>query len=1538
MKKLLTLIFFFIYANSFATQYYISATGSDANNGTSTSTPWLTTTKVNSVSKVAGDIFSFHGGDTFYGNLIINASGSSGNPITFNSYGTGHATISGFNSTAISWTNLGGNIWESNAASTLSTCNMVVINGVNTPNGRSPQTGWYTIGSATSNSVTSSSFNSSVTNWTGAEAVIRKNNWIFDRVTVTSAAGATINFTNPDSYVAQTGWGVFIQNDVRTLTYQNAWYYNPSTKKIRIFSTSSPTNVQVATVADLVTIQYFNYITFDGIDFQGANNSFFNTGSIKHVTIQNCNMNYAGVYGILGQSITDDKPASATGCSFNNNTINHVNNNSIQLSSEYGSVIISNNSIHNNGVIVGMSKSDDGNCYTIKTDTATSTITYNVIDSSGYIGVGFEGTGSNVSYNKISNFCLIKQDGGAIYTSKGETGKIISYNTILNGVGNASGTAYPDLFGNGIYLDNQPSGGTNGTQVLNNNIDSMSNAGIYMHNPKNSIIRNNTVYFSAYCQLVVQNDDSSLTTSGLNIKNNIFFSRSATPFAARYYSMHNDLATWGTLDSNYYARPIAENTTVLDILPRGDGGTETKMNLAMWQTFSGQDAHSHKSPVTITNVNQLFFAYNYSGADSTIIIPSGTWVDVTGASYNTGSTVLHAYTSIILISTGTNLPPIANAGTNVNITLPTNSFTQVGSGSDPDGSIASYLWTKFSGGAATIVSPNSATTVINGLAAGNYVFQLRVTDNLGATATDTMSAVVNSSPPPNLPPVVNAGGSKIITLPVSSLTQSGSATDPDGTIAGYLWTQSGSNPVPATIGSPTSAVTTISSMAIPGVYAFTLTATDNLGATGSQSITVTVNAVIPVPPIAHAGVDQSITWPTNSVTLSGSATAGTGTIASYLWTKISGGIGTITNPNTASTTVTGLDIGTYLFQLTVTDNSGFQGKDTMQVTVSKGSASLSYTTVSVPYNAAPQSIGIVTSPVGLATNTTYNGVGSSPINAASYATISNIADAAHWNSTPITGTFTITPLAGTFTASNTSVQYDSLLHTIAVSTSNPAITYTITGAPQRYKNVYAVTVHNTNTNFSVPNANVTLTITAGIAPLLVWNPATPQTYPYALDGAVLNAGDAKGGVYHYTPLAGFIPSAGSLQLKVDFIPTDTNLAPIIGTTRTITINKGTDVMTASDTIQYADGNPKPITVTTLHGGAVVITYDGLTTIAPSTVGDHPFSAVYSDANWQATTITGTLHILSNTAIIKITNFANRVYTGSPINVTVTSAYPFTLVYTPSNHTDVNNNIRVIATINDGIHTGADTAIMSIIKATPTGTWGAISPQTYIYTVQSGILNASTPTAGTWAYNVSVGDTLVPGTYNLIGTFSPTDASNYNSITLTNSITVNKGSAVINISGTLKQYNGLTQFITATTTPPNLDSLATTYTGAHKDAGSYPFTTRLFSNLYTASNVSGTLTISQGSYTLSWATPVAIQSGTPLSATQYNPTSSIPVTFTFNYPIGTVLPTGVTVLVATAHPIDSVNYPVQTISVSISVYGNPMQKYFIKHGKLFPVNY
>jgi len=85
-------------------------------------------------------------------------------------------------------------------------------------------------------------------------------------------------------------------------------------------------------------------------------------------------------------------------------------------------------------------------------------------------------------------------------------------------------------------------------------------------------------------------------------------------------------------------------------------------------------------------------------------------------------------------------------------------------------------------------------------------------------------------------------------------------------------------------------------------------------------------------PVVVVEDDNTVT--TNSTTLSATATPATGkTIASTLWSKVSGGAATITTAAALTTTVTGLVEGVYVFKLTATDSAGTVSSDTVTITV-----------------------------------------------------------------------------------------------------------------------------------------------------------------------------------------------------------------------------------------------------------------------------------------------------------------------------------------------------------------------------------------------------------------------------------------------------------------------------------------------------------------------------------------------------------------------------------------------------------------------------
>lgn len=96
MKTIFTTFLFFAYLAAGATNYYISATGNNANNGTSPATPWQTVAKVNSsmASFNPGDSILFNRGDAWLSSTItVGKAGTQGNNIIISAYGTGAKPI-----------------------------------------------------------------------------------------------------------------------------------------------------------------------------------------------------------------------------------------------------------------------------------------------------------------------------------------------------------------------------------------------------------------------------------------------------------------------------------------------------------------------------------------------------------------------------------------------------------------------------------------------------------------------------------------------------------------------------------------------------------------------------------------------------------------------------------------------------------------------------------------------------------------------------------------------------------------------------------------------------------------------------------------------------------------------------------------------------------------------------------------------------------------------------------------------------------------------------------------------------------------------------------------------------------------------------------------------------------------------------------------------------------------------------------------------------------------------------------------------------
>ncbi|MBI4870217.1 MAG: matrixin family metalloprotease [Candidatus Riflebacteria bacterium] len=167
-------------------------------------------------------------------------------------------------------------------------------------------------------------------------------------------------------------------------------------------------------------------------------------------------------------------------------------------------------------------------------------------------------------------------------------------------------------------------------------------------------------------------------------------------------------------------------------------------------------------------------------------------------------------------------------------------------------------------------------------------------------------------PPPNTPPIANAGLSRVV--PQGSTVQlSGTASsDPDGNPLTYSWLQL-SGPETALQGAATAQPSFVAS--INGVYRFKLTVTDPSNASDSATVDITSNA----PPIPNPGPNRSVTG-APTITLDATASSDPdGTPLTYAWEQVSGPAPILSPTVAAVVDVVPTKVGVYVFRLTVSD-------------------------------------------------------------------------------------------------------------------------------------------------------------------------------------------------------------------------------------------------------------------------------------------------------------------------------------------------------------------------------------------------------------------------------------------------------------------------------------------------------------------------------------------------------------------------------------------------------------------------------------------
>jgi hypothetical protein len=610
MRILLTILLFS--SKAFATNYYISNTGSDAANGLSTVTAWQTIAKVNATA-TRGDSVYFKRGDIWNEKLTPASSN-----IYFGAYGTGlKPLITGFQ--PLSMSSIGSNLYTGTATNSVLKQNTVLINGQIRYKGRYPNPsfqavtfpfGWHTGIMRGSNAtdtmlVSDQHFPSDPT---GAEIAARPYSFLLDVAKISYRSGDTIKYYPPLTYApGGTVTDFHVQNLANLCDQQNEWAYDSTTKLITIYSTSLPT-VKYSSIDTLVNLHRKDSIHFENITFEGANKILISADTNRVVTTLNCGFKNAFNGVVLNKSSLFVSQSDS---------MNDLLNDGIFTAQLSDSGTVYNGTFRNIGMFYGMG-ANANNAYLAIFNAGTFwKIKYNRIDSIGFNGISFNGAKDTIQYNYITNTCQIKEDAGAIYTSvvAPNTGSYVGYNIIENTPGFHGAN---QRTASTMYFDSQTSGVTY-------EYNSGSNAftyGVFVNGGSNFTIRNNTQIDSLANPFVIP---GGFNTTGTTIRRNIFYSKNAANAVMYISNVH---ATSNS-DSNAVLRP----SSTANIF-RFDN---TTYGMASWRTAKTWETHSDSAVAASNDAAPLY--YTNPSTSNRIISLNGSYIDANGVVYNNTITI-----------------------------------------------------------------------------------------------------------------------------------------------------------------------------------------------------------------------------------------------------------------------------------------------------------------------------------------------------------------------------------------------------------------------------------------------------------------------------------------------------------------------------------------------------------------------------------------------------------------------------------------------------------------------------------------------------------------------------------------------------------------------------------------------------------------------------------------------------------------------------------------------------------------------------------
>ncbi len=235
-----------------------------------------------------------------------------------------------------------------------------------------------------------------------------------------------------------------------------------------------------------------------------------------------------------------------------------------------------------------------------------------------------------------------------------------------------------------------------------------------------------------------------------------------------------------------------------------------------------------------------------SAAKPTFTAPSvDASTDLTFTLTVTDNSGASASASVVVTVTGQSVPPVADAGRAQTVAEGARVVLDGSASYDSGGAIAAFAWAQVAAagvpsvtlsGAASSQASFVAPLLPQGSALVALTFELTVTDDSGASATDSVVVRVAHV---DAPPVAEAGPSQTVAEGAAVALDGSASSDSDGVIAAYSWVQT-AGPSVSLAGASTARPTFTAPSAGNAQLTFELTVTDDAGAASSASVSIAV--------------------------------------------------------------------------------------------------------------------------------------------------------------------------------------------------------------------------------------------------------------------------------------------------------------------------------------------------------------------------------------------------------------------------------------------------------------------------------------------------------------------------------------------------------------------------------------------------------------------------------------------------------------------------------------------------------------------------